>query len=202
MKFSIITFTLYLFFVSCNTKEIAENEVEKSFVNNNPNSRFNLEQNEYMQFRRNYFHDKTLEENSDQFYEFMERNPIKMDNTYSLNPNYDKGFEKLRLLDSIGNLNLQTWENLSETKDSTIHIRGNIYQLDIEYIIDRYKIEIKDKDKSILASFNFLNDFPPNLSYYVFDVDGDNQDEIIAMNSWYIINGDNYDFSIIEINEN
>jgi hypothetical protein len=177
-------------------------EEEKSFVNNEPNSKFILEQKKYLQFRRNYFHDETLEKNLDQFYEFMERNPVKIDIINGLNPNYDKGFEKLQLLDSIGNLNLQTWENLSETKDSTININGKIYQLNIKYTTDGYKIEIKDKDKSILASFNFLINFPPEMSFYVFDVDGDDQNEIIAMNSWYIINGDNYDFSILEITEN
>jgi hypothetical protein len=68
--------------------------------------------------------------------------------------------------------------------------------------MDGYLIEIKDKDNSILTSINFLTSFPSGMSFYIYDIDADDQVEIIAMKNWYIINGDNYDFSILEITEN
>jgi hypothetical protein len=55
-----------------------------------------------MQFRRNYFYDESLEKNTELMDNFMKRNPEKSNTTNNLNSKYNKGFEKLKLLDSIG----------------------------------------------------------------------------------------------------
>jgi hypothetical protein len=201
MKFYSLIFSFFIFFISCNTKkDIGANE--ETALNNEPNSKYNLEQNKYLKFRRNYFYDDNIKNNPRLMKSFMERNPERTNTTDTLEKVYDKGFKELNLLDSIGNFNLATWKKLTTKETSQINIDGNLLSIKTLLEGEGIRIQITDSKKLLVADKTFKLNFPVASNFFIFDIDTDNQDEIIVLDNWYIINGDNYDFTIIEINKN
>lgn len=192
---------LLLFLTSCaskskkTTEEIGKFENEKSY-------KYDLKQKRCIEFRRNYFSDPATEKNDKLMYAFMNRNPERGYANDTILKKYENGFTKLNVLDTAGNLNLKTWQKISKEKIKSIKISGDKYQLNIGEPTNGNYLEIADVNKSIIASINYEVSFSPAVSFYVYDLNADGVDEIIVLDSWYIINGDNYDFSIIEIIEN
>jgi hypothetical protein len=195
---------IILILVGCSSKKDKSSKdetVEKK--ENKSKFEFEIKQLNYLKFRRNYFYDEKTYQNKKLRDKLDNRNPEGMNVDTALLKKFDIGFKKLNLLDSNGNLKLKIWGKISKNKLETIKVNGLEYLLGLNYDNDYvYDIKIRKYDSMLVAKNNFKFQFPPDVTFYVYDLDNDKNDEIISMYHWYIINGDNYDFNVYEISKN
>lgn len=169
-------------------------------IESQPTHEYEIERLDYLLFRRSYSYSEEIYENEKLQSELDNRNPERINGQNEANTNYDSGFNKLGLLDEEGNLKLKVWEKISERSPEKINIGEQEYLLNIASDNgEGYDIEIRTKHKVLVAKNNFKFGDLPEVSFCVYDIDNDGQDEIISMFQWYIINGDNYDFNVYEI---
>ena len=154
-------------------------------------------------FRRNYSYSEKTYENKKLRNELDNRNPENLDTKdFVTKSKYFQGFKKLNLFDKSLNLNIKTWDSLREKEIDKMFINGKNYPISMEYDNkDGFNFKIED-GKQILAKENLKYGLPPDVSFMIYDIDNDNQDEIIAFYHSYIVNGDNYDLIVYEIEKN
>ncbi|MFT3911360.1 MAG: hypothetical protein QM737_18200 [Ferruginibacter sp.] len=195
---------IILFLANCSPKKdqsLNSEKIEKT--ERKPEFNFDIIQFDYIQFRRNYFYGEETYKNKKLIEKLNNRNPERINGQGNFLKKFDIGFDSLNLFDGEGNFNIKVWEKISKTNPKKIKIGGNDYLLSIKCDNEEgFDFEIKTHNNLILTKKHFRFGFPPDVSFYVYDFDNDNQDEIISMYHWYIINGDNYDFNIYEISKN
>lgn len=196
---------IVLFLFNCSTGEDNPSHPailsrERLHTESQPTHEFEIERLDYLLFRRSYSYSEEIYENEKLRSELDNRNPERINGQNKAYTNYDSGFHKLGLLDEEGNLKLKVWEKISERSPDKINIGEQEYLLHIASDNgEGYDIEIRTKNKVLVAKNNFKFGDLPEVSFYVYDIDNDGQDEIISLFHWYIINGDNYDFHVYEI---
>lgn len=172
------------------------------------NSRFPLKfvKTDSLSFRRNYFYSKEMNDQEEEIYN--SRNP-EIDNTEDTSRKLVHLFKSMNLLDEHNDLILQNWERISSKPQKKIIFKHEIYNINIrdtllyaeDKLIPKYNIIVSDSIGRVFASdfFDYFGTIPLNLTYYLSDLNHDGIDELITMETWYIVNGHNYDFSIFKL---
>ena len=203
MKIKSTILILILVTFSCK-KEINstnQNQVLKKVKKDGELYPYKLSTNAIFEFRRNYSYSNETYENEKLKNELDNRNPERL--FEPKNTKYENGMTKLGFFDKEKNLNLKNWEKETETQNKSLKLnyKNQIYYLETEYNEkDGYLIIIRDKNQKIQLKKAMNNEMmPPDYTLLIKDLDNDKNDEIIECHHWYIVNGDNYDFSIYNL---
>lgn len=176
-------------------KKTAKKEVKSPYD-------FKIVEKRAFMFRRNYFYNDSIYENEKALKELDNRNPETLDaRDFVLGSKYFNGVKNLNLFDTDLNLNIKTWDLLRKREAKAMMVNGKKYSVTIDYDVVGHNFKIED-GKRIMAKQSFKIGYPPDVSFMVYDIDQDHQDEILAFSQWYIINGDNYDIYVYEIEKN
>lgn len=201
---------MFILLVNCNSKDQVVLEGNSKKENLQLAFEYEFQEHPFLQFRRSYNYEDSTYENENLRNKLDARNPEYV--SYGVkNDAYSKGFKALGLLDKENTFAYKKWENIAFNQkwntnpinQSKIKVDSQIFQVSVSYDEQEgYNFILKNKENKVLAKNNFKFGFPPDVTFYIADIDKDNQEELIALFCWYIVNGHNYDFKIYEIVKN
>lgn len=173
-----------------------------SYNNSTAKEKYDLKLVDAYAFRRNYFgQEKSSGEKLDSF---MNRKPNQADKREEKKqgPLYSELAENgiienktlnLRKLDSLPDNFIYNY-----SKKKRLNVKVDYFETyDGEGSLG-YILTFKDKDNIVLQD-TLEFDFPPDVTISALDLNNDGKDEIITLNRYYIINGDNFDLKVYEV---
>lgn len=171
-----------------------------SFVGCHKEKSYSVKQLDAYSFRRNYFGSDTLQGKASE--SFLNRNPVQ---NYEYKTQEGRFYEELVSNGIIDNKELILNKFDSLPNDFPYKIRDKSVMLNISYPESfdvSGRILIFRERETIIHRDTIYFDNPTQVTFCKMDVNKNGTDELYALFEWYAANGDNYELSVYELEEN